>query len=140
MSKHRVSNMDLIPKIAMPTIPIGVQKKQLTAAGVDPPVFQLTCNSTGTPATIVQWTINDSLAEGVSYQTLRDPVFYDYENILIVTGKLSGLVKCNVTTWIAPDLQRSSYPIKSVSESVLIAGKHIVLFYSLLCLVVCSGW
>lgn len=132
--------MDLIPKIAMPTIPIGVQKKQLTAAGVDPPVFQLTCNSTGTPATIVQWTINDSLAEGVSYQTLRDPVFYDYENILIVTGKLSGLVKCNVTTWIAPDLQRSSYPIKSVSESVLIAGKHIVLFYSLLCLVVCSGW
>eukprot|EP00731_Ephydatia_muelleri_P002802 Em0001g2802a len=64
--------------------PDKIQLSLLTAPAVDPPVFQLNCTSTRSPATIVKWTINGSTAEGgrfASYQILKDPVSSTYENI-----------------------------------------------------------
>ena len=104
----------------------GVQARLLTGPSVDPPVFQLNCTSTRSPATFVQWTINGSTAEGghfASYQILKDPTASTYENILVVTGKVFGLFTCNVTTWIAPDYYHSS-SAQSTNASLFAGGKQ----------------
>eukprot|EP00731_Ephydatia_muelleri_P002805 Em0001g2805a len=107
-----------------PTIPDKIQLSLLTAPAVDPPVFQLNCTSTRSPATIVKWTINGSTAEGgrfASYQILKDPVSSTYENILVVTGNVFGLFVCNVTTWIAPDIYHRS-SAQSTNASLFVEG------------------
>ncbi|KAL5517495.1 hypothetical protein EMCRGX_G003049 [Ephydatia muelleri] len=107
-----------------PTIPDKIQLSLLTAPAVDPPVFQLNCTSTRSPATIVKWTINGSTAEGgrfASYQILKDPVSSTYENILVVTGNVFGLFVCNVTTWIAPDIYHRS-SAQSTNASLFVGG------------------
>ena len=50
-----------------PNITAGVQFQLLTPTNVDPPVFQLTCTSTSSPPTTVQWTINGSPVNGGNY-------------------------------------------------------------------------
>ena len=56
----------------------------------DPPVFTLTCTSTGGPATTVTWTLDDNPASGTESQTVTNQLTADYTNTLTVTGRLAG--------------------------------------------------
>ena len=68
-----------------------------SAPTTDLPVFTLTCNSTGGPATTVTWTLNGTAASGVSSQTVTDHENSVYHNTLTVTGRLLGDYQCTVT-------------------------------------------
>ena len=60
------------------------------------PQFNLTCLSTGGPATNVTWTRDsDNVTEGTE-TVLDDPVTAQYTHTLTVTGRLGGLYTCFV--------------------------------------------
>ena len=63
----------------------------------DPPVFTLTCVSTGGPATIVTWTRDGTAATGVTSQTVTGMLTATYVNTLTVMGRLPGIYQCSVT-------------------------------------------
>ena len=62
----------------------------------DPPVFTLTCISTGGPATTVTWTRDEGPAAGLKYQSVTDQKNSIYHNTLTVTGRLLGVYQCTV--------------------------------------------
>ena len=68
-----------------------------SALTADPPVFTLTCVSTGGPATTVTWTRNGAAATGVTSQTVTGMLTATYVNTLTVTGRLPGNYQCSVT-------------------------------------------
>ena len=60
------------------------------------PQFNLTCISTGGPATTVTWTgDSDNVTEGTE-TVLDDRVTAQYTHTLTVTGRLGGLYTCTV--------------------------------------------
>ena len=64
--------------------------------------FNLTCISTGGPATTVIWTRNsrvvtDDSAHDITSQVLTDAETATYNHTLMVTGKLVGVYECNVS-------------------------------------------
>ena len=66
----------------------------------DPPVFTLTCVSTGGPATTVAW-IRDGAtvstdANHVFTKTVTDQLTATYNNTLTVTGREPGSYTCSV--------------------------------------------
>ena len=67
-----------------------------TTPTADPPVFILTCVSTGGPATTVNWTRDGAAATGVTSQTVVDQEAITYNNTLTVTGRLLGDYQCSV--------------------------------------------
>ena len=76
---------------------------QLTSE-LDPttPTFNLTCISTGGPATTVTWTRNsrvvtDDNADDITSQVLTDAEMATYNHTLMVTGRLVGVYECNVS-------------------------------------------
>eukprot|EP00731_Ephydatia_muelleri_P018888 Em0011g928a len=85
-----------------PNITGGVQFQLLTPTNVDPPVFQLTCNSTSSPPTDVLWTTNGSPVSNTSSQIVTDRPTSTYNNILTVTGRAYGMYTCTVTTTCSP--------------------------------------
>ena len=90
-----------------------------TMASADPPVFTLTCVSTGGPATIVTWTRDGNNvpydATHVLTQTVTDQFNIVYSNVLTVTGSESGIYTCSVTNdRTAPPLQ--SAPLTVAGE------------------------
>ena len=68
-----------------------------TTPTADPPVFTLTCVSTGGPATTVTWTRDEAAATGVTSQTVVDQVTITYHSTLTVTGREPGYYTCNAT-------------------------------------------
>ena len=72
---------------------------ELTA---DKPQFNLTCISTGGPATSVTWTRDsEDVTEGTNETVLNDPVTAQYTHTLTVTGRLPGLYRCNMSNSIS---------------------------------------
>ena len=67
-----------------------------TTPTADPPVFTLTCISTGGPATTVNWTRDGAAATGVTSQTVVDQEAITYHNTLTVTGREPGSYTCSV--------------------------------------------
>ena len=64
----------------------------------DSPQFNLTCISTGGPATTVTWTRDSGEVEGVTETVLNDPVTAQYTHTLTVTDILVvGLYTCTVS-------------------------------------------
>ena len=66
------------------------------------PTFNLTCISTGGPATTVTWTSNsrpvtDDSAHHIISQVLTDSENATYNHILMVTERLAGVYGCNVS-------------------------------------------
>ena len=64
--------------------------------------FNLTCISTGGPATTVTWTSNsrivaDDNAHHIVSQVLTDAETATYNHILMVTGRLAGVYECIVS-------------------------------------------
>ena len=58
-------------------------------------IFDLTCISTGGPATTVTWT-RDSVTVTEGTVTHYDTSFHEYAHTLTVTGRLEGLYTCTV--------------------------------------------
>ena len=61
------------------------------------PQFNLTCISTGGPATTVTWTRDSGEVVGDTETVLNDPVTAQYTHTLTVTERLGGLYTCTVT-------------------------------------------
>ena len=81
--------------------------------------FNLTCISTGGPATAVTWTRNsrvvtDDSAHHITSQVLTDAETATYNHTLMVTGRLVGLYGCNV----------SNNKPSSSSRMVTLVGKN----------------
>ena len=112
-----------------PNITGGVQFQLLTPTNVDPPVFQLTCTSTSSPPTTVQWTINGSPANEGNYtssQIVTDRPTSTYNNILTVMGRSSGIYTCNVTTTCSPVCGATGFTLnpRSTTSYLTVPGKH----------------
>ena len=71
-----------------------------TTPPADPPVFTLTCVSTGGPATTVNWTRDGAAVPYDANHVLTQTVTYQhtatYSNVLTVTGRLPGNYTCSV--------------------------------------------
>ena len=64
----------------------------------DPPVFTLTCTSTGGPANNVTWTRDGStVTNHVFSQTVINTTTAEYNNTLTVTGREPGNYQCTVS-------------------------------------------
>ena len=66
------------------------------------PTFNLTCISTGGPATTVTWTrygrvVTDDSTHDITSQVLTDTEKATYSHTLMVTGRLEGVYGCNVS-------------------------------------------
>ena len=96
-----------------PAITGPLQFSLQTTPTADPPVFTLTCVSTGGPSTTVTWTRDgDVLSEGISPQTVTSMMTATYTNTLTVTGRLPGMYKCRIQN------------VRGVaSEALTVAGK-----------------
>ena len=68
----------------------------ISALTADPPVFALTCVSTGGPAKTVTWTRGGAAATGVASQNVTSTLTATYHNTLTVTGRLPGSYTCSV--------------------------------------------
>ena len=60
------------------------------------PQFNLTCISTGGPATTVTWTRDSATVTEGNETVLDDPVTAQYTHTLNVTGRLPGIYTCTV--------------------------------------------
>ena len=67
-----------------------------TTPTADPPVFTLTCVSTGGPATTVNWTRDGGPVAGITSQTVINLITATYHNTLTVTGREPGNYMCSV--------------------------------------------
>ena len=73
-----------------------------SAPTADPPVFTLTCTSTGGPATNVIWTRDGAIVSYDDSHVLTQTVTgantttISYENVLTVTGREPGSYQCTV--------------------------------------------
>ena len=90
-----------------------------TDPATDPPVFTLTCTSTGGPATTVSWRRNGTMLSDDSNHDIMsqvtDPVTATYTNTLTVTGRLAGQYQCNVSNSRTPS---------GSTRSITVVGKE----------------
>ena len=77
-------------------ITVPIQFHLQTTPTADPPVFTLTCVSTGGPATTVTWTRNGAAATGVTSQIVVNMTSITYNSTLTVTGREPGNYTCSV--------------------------------------------
>ena len=98
----KISYCDCIP-VSLPTGAITIPDEitfQLEDA--DPPVFNLTCTSTGGPATTVSWRRDGTLlSDDNTYSItseLTDGTTATYTHTVTVTGRLLGEYQCNVSS------------------------------------------
>ena len=101
----------------------------LTQTSADPPVFQLTCVTTSSPPTTVLWTLNGSPVNGSNYtssQIVVDRPKSTYNNTLTVTGRVSGMYTCTVTTTCSPVCGATGFTLnpRSVTSSITVQGEH----------------
>ena len=78
------------------TIPDGVTLTVDSDLNGASPQFNLTCISTGGPATTVTWTRGDVTVTEGNETVLDNPVTAQYTHTLTVTGRLPGLYTCTV--------------------------------------------
>ena len=81
----------------------GINFQLDTEPNIDPPVFTLTCTSTGGPATTVSWTRgNDNLSDVYDTSQVTDTETATYVHTLRVTGRQVGQYKCFVSNSRTP--------------------------------------
>ena len=96
----------ILPSTGQVTIPGEITFQLDTDPVTDPPVFTLTCTSTGGPATTVSWrrdgtVLSDDNNHDIMSQ-VTDPVTATYTNTLTVTGRLAGQYECNASNSRTP--------------------------------------
>ena len=90
-----------IPPTGQVTIPDEITFQLDTDPATDPPVFTLTCTSTGGPATTVSWRrdgtmLSDNSTYNITSQIPINSETASYNHTLTVTGRLLGLYQCSV--------------------------------------------
>ena len=98
--------MCYIPPTGQVTIPGDITFQLNTDPATDPPVFTLTCTSTGGPATTVSWRrdgtmLSDDSTYSITSQ-VTDAETATYTHTLTVTGRLVGEYQCSVTNIRTP--------------------------------------
>jgi len=78
-----------------------------TDLATDPPVFTLTCTSTGGPATTVSWRrdgtmLSDNSTYSINSEATNDTETATYNHTLTVTGRLVGEYECTVSNIRTP--------------------------------------
>ena len=106
-----------LPPSGQVTIPGEITFWLDTDPATDPPVFTLTCTSTGGPATTVSWRrdgtmLSDDSTYSITSQ-VTDTETATYTHTLTVTGRLEGEYQCSVSNTRALS-----------SRSLAIAGKE----------------
>ena len=101
------------------TIPGEITFQLNTDPATDPPVFTLTCTSTGGPATTVSWRrdgtmLSDDSTYSITSQ-VTDTETATYTHTLTVTGRLVGEYQCSVS---------NTRTLSGSSRSLAIAGKE----------------
>ena len=81
-------------------------------------IFDLTCISTGGPATTVTWT-RDSVTVTEGTVTHYNTFTHMYANTLTVTGRLPGLYTCTVAN-CRPSIGSASITVQGIKEACLI--------------------
>jgi hypothetical protein len=86
-----------------------------------PPVFTLTCTTTGGAATTVEWTRNGMrLSDEARYsitQTIVDTQRSSYEHRLTVTGRLLGAYSVSVSNSRTPSPIESHYNVTGIGTT-----------------------
>ena len=123
--KIRIATLKVIfiPPTGQVTIPSEITF-QLEDA--DPPVFTLTCTSTGGPATTVSWRrdgtmLSDDSTYSITSQ-VTDSVTATYTHTLTVTGRLVGEYQCSVFNTRTPS---------GSSRSLTVLGKRPEIWHGL---------
>ena len=96
-----------LPPTGRVTIPGEITFQLNTDPATDPPVFTLTCTSTGGPATTVSWRkdgtlLTESSSYSITSQILLDAETATYTHTLTVTGRLVGEYQCSVSNIRTP--------------------------------------
>ena len=108
------------PPTGQVTIPGDITFQLNTDSTTDPPVFTLTCTSTGGPPTTVSWrrdgiVLTDNSNNSITTQILLDAEAATYNHTLTVTGRLVGEYQCSVSNIRTPS---------ESSRSLTVAGKE----------------
>ena len=95
-----------LPPTGQVTIPGEITFQLNTDPATDPPVFTLTCTSTGGPATTVSWRRDDTiLSDDNTYSItsqVTDAETATYTHTLTVTGRPVGEYQCSVSNIRTP--------------------------------------
>ena len=93
----------------------------------DPLTFNVTCTSVGGPVTSVAWTVNGSPVPSennpITTWTVDDTETGAYILTLSVTGRLTGIYRCEVTS-VRPNYVRFSPGMYVTSAERMISGKY----------------
>ena len=85
----------------------------------DPPVFNLTCTSTGGPVSTVSWRRDSTMLSDDSIYSITSEVTDGtesaYAHTLTVTGRLVGQYQCNVSSIRTPS---------GITRSLTVVGKE----------------
>ena len=116
----------LLPPTGQVTIPGEITFQLNTDPATDPPVFTLTCISTGGPATTVTWKrdgtmLSDDNTYSITSQVLTDTVTATYTHTLTVTGRLVGEYQCSVSNIRTPSGSRRSLTVVGEECCTIIA-------------------
>ena len=103
------------------TIPGDIIFQLDTDPATDPPVFTLTCTSTGGPATTVSWrtdgiVLTDNSNNSITSQILIDAVTATYTHTLRVIGRLVGEYQCSVPNIRTPSGSRRSLTVGKIPQ------------------------
>ena len=107
------------------------------------PQFNLTCISTGGPATTVTWTRDSVTVTEGTETVLDDPVTAQYTHTLTLTRRLGGLYTCTVTN-NKPSNDSANFIVQGINLC------HWMMYDSSVCCVIslspfgtfyaCEGW
>ena len=105
------------------TIPGDITFQLDTDPVTDPPVFTLTCTSTGGPVSTVSWRRDGTiLSDGSTYNItsqVTDTVTATYTHTLTVTGRLEGQYQCSVSNIRTPSGSTRSLTVVGKEWSVV---------------------
>ena len=113
----------VLPSTGQVTILREITFQLNTDLSTDPPVFTLTCTSTGGPATTVSWRRDGTMLSDDSNHDIMsqvtDPVTATYTNTLTVTGRLAGQYECSVLNSRTPSGSTRNLRLGKASEPSL---------------------
>ena len=108
-----------LPPTGQVTIPGEITFQLNTDPATDPPVFTLTCTSTGGPVTTVSWRRDGTLLSNDNTYSITSQVTdtetATYTHTLTVTGRLVGEYQCSVSNIRTPS---------GSSRSLTVIGKE----------------
>ena len=106
METYCFFHITLLHPTGQVTIPGEITFQLNTDPATDPPVFTLTCTSTGGPPTTISWKRDGTLlSDDSTYKItsqVTDTMTATYTHTLTVTGRLVGEYQCNVSNIRTP--------------------------------------